>query len=274
MFVSIHFPLTTSKTHKHLVVYLPDDYYTTDKRYPVLYINDGQNAFFDQQSYAGISWGFEEYVKKENIPVIMVAVPCIFDDEGRMNEYGPWPINQAMSYAHTQEPGKIIGGKGKAYIDDLINELVPYINRRFRTDDAHNAMIGSSMGGVITAYACLAHPEVFPYGAALSTAFWFYRDEFRQLILDTDVSRLKGFYFDFGGFEDANEEINHLYETSNHEIFDLLKDKIASLGFYYFEEATHNEESWRTRMAYFMPVVLGQKREAIEYVQDGVIRFR
>ena len=48
---------------KNIIVYLPDDYYQSEERYPVLYMNDGQNAFFDDQAYIGVSWGMEDYLK-------------------------------------------------------------------------------------------------------------------------------------------------------------------------------------------------------------------
>ena len=58
MFVSFCFPMKTLQREREIIVYLPDDYYQQNKDYPVLYIQDGQNAFFDYSSYCGISWGF------------------------------------------------------------------------------------------------------------------------------------------------------------------------------------------------------------------------
>lgn len=61
---------------KNIIVYLPDDYYQSEERYPVLYMNDGQNAFFDDQAYIGVSWGMEDYLKKSGLKVIVVAIPA------------------------------------------------------------------------------------------------------------------------------------------------------------------------------------------------------
>ena len=61
------------KRKRHIDIYVPDDYQSAKKRYPVLIINDGQNAFFDEQSYIGKSWGFLESVRELKLDVILVA---------------------------------------------------------------------------------------------------------------------------------------------------------------------------------------------------------
>ena len=110
MFVSFCFPMKTLQREREIIVYLPDDYYQQNKDYPVLYIQDGQNAFFDYSSYCGISWGFLEYVKQTGMEIILVAIPCNETGFKRMDEYGPWKINEALSYQETGQKGMIIGG--------------------------------------------------------------------------------------------------------------------------------------------------------------------
>ena len=161
MFVSFCFPMKTLQREREIIVYLPDDYYQQNKDYPVLYIQDGQNAFFDYSSYCGISWGFLEYVKQTGMEIILVAIPCNETGFKRMDEYGPWKINEALSYQETGQKGMIIGGEGKAYIDWLKDELKPYIDQRFRTQKENTGIVGSSMGAVISAYGALRYPDVF-----------------------------------------------------------------------------------------------------------------
>ena len=67
------------KRKRHIDIYVPDDYQSAKKRYPVLIINDGQNAFFDEQSYIGKSWGFLESVRELKLDVILVAIYCNFE---------------------------------------------------------------------------------------------------------------------------------------------------------------------------------------------------
>lgn len=114
-------------------------------------------------------------------------------------------------------------------------------------------IVGSSMGGVISAYAALAYPEVFKKCAALSTAFWFYMDEFAEVIESHDYSLDNRFYFDLGEFEGCGDDvIDEWYIESNNMIYSMLKDKMENLEYHYFEGAQHNESEWRKRVPMFM----------------------
>lgn len=258
MIVSFDYPMKQLKRMRYITVYLPDDYYQSQKRYPVLYIQDGQNAFFDKLSYSGVSWGFLDFVKQNQLDVIMVAIPCNFTGFKRMDEYGPWAINEELSYQETQIEGLIIGGEGKDYIDWLMYDLKPYIDRRFMTKVDDTGIVGSSMGGVISAYAFLSHPEVFQKCAALSTAFWFYMDEFKELIDYHEYDEDNRFYFDLGEFEGCgDEEIDQWYIESNDEIYEMLVDKIKNIEYRFFEDAKHNESEWRERLPIFMEFLYG-----------------
>lgn len=238
---------------RDIIIYLPDDYETTKKRYPVLYINDGQNAFIDEEAYCKKSWGFVDYVKEHHVDVIMVAIYCSSEPYGRECEYGPWLIDEDLSFHETKIPGFIIGGLGDEYVRWLISDLKPMIDQRFRTDPKDTAIVGSSMGGVIAAYASLAYPEVFNKCAALSTAYWFYENEFASLIEETDLKDIQCFYFDIGSDEGCGEdEVNEWYRQSNARILMQLQPKIENLHFSYIGSESHNEWAWAKRLGNFM----------------------
>lgn len=259
MLTSFRFPMKELKRDRKVTIYLPDDYYQSDKQYPVLYIQDGQNAYFDKLSFCGVSWGFLDYAQAMQLDIIMVAIPCHFADFKRMDEYGPWKISPELSFQETQVKGKIIGGEGQKYVEWMIHELKPYIDQRFTTDKADTAIVGSSMGGVIAAYAALEYPEVFCKCAALSTAFWFYMDEFAQIIDSHDYHELKRFYFDLGEFEGCGDAtIDEWYVECNNAIYAMLKDKVEHLEYHYFEGAQHNENEWRKRVPIFMEFFYGE----------------
>lgn len=259
MFVSFNFAMKTLNRSRDITVYLPDDYYDHDRQYPVLYIQDGQNAFFDHLSYSQESWGFLDYVEEVGLDIIMVAIPCNFEGFKRMDEYGPWPISEELSYQETQIEGMIIGGEGETYVRWLIDDLKPYIDHRFRTIQDDTAIVGSSMGGIIAAYASLKYPHVFRKCAALSTAFWFYMNEFKDIVYSHTYDEDFMFYFDLGEFEGCgDEDIDELYIVTNDEIFSLLEDKIEKLEYHYFEGATHNEGQWRKRVPIFMDFLYGE----------------
>lgn len=143
-------------------IYLPPSYSSSNKKYPVLYMHDGQNVFDESTSFAG-EWGVDETLdsisgrKKE---IIVVAI-----DHGgakRVNEYCPYDM---------QKFGK---GEGDQYVDFLIKTLKPFIDKNYRTEkDKQNTFIaGSSMGGLISMYAVLKYPKVFGGAGIFSPAFW------------------------------------------------------------------------------------------------------
>ena len=168
------------KRTRKIDIYVPDDYQTSKKRYPVLIINDGQNAFFDEQSYIGKSWGFLQAVKQLNIDVILVAIYCNFELLKREDEYGPWIMNQDLSREYGTH--RLVGGEGNAYVTFLTTQLKPYLDQNFPTKIDDYGIVGSSMGALISFYAFLKYPTIFKKCAILSTAFWIYEEEFVNLL--------------------------------------------------------------------------------------------
>lgn len=150
-------------SHK-IWVYLPPNYQESKKKYPVIYMHDGQNLFDDKTSYIG-EWKVDETLNrlyhKTGKGFIVVGIEN--GGKERVNEYTPWPHE------------KYGGGKGKEYIHFIVNELKPYIDANYRTKSKqkHTGLIGSSLGGLISYYGGLTYPDVFGNIGALSTSFWF-----------------------------------------------------------------------------------------------------
>lgn len=253
MFIEKNFYMRALKRMRRITIYLPDDYKTSNKHYPVLYINDGQNAFFDEESFMKVSWGFYDYVKSKNLDIIMVAIPCNFKLHKREDEYGPWPINKDILLMEYGDDSLEIGGEGDKYLQFIIKQLKPYIDKYFPTDKEDCAMVGSSMGGIITSYAGIKYSHIFKKTASLSSAYWFYIDEFCHLIDESDFSLVECFYLDLGGNEgNGNDEISQLYFESNEIIYNKLIEKSDKIKGYFFEDACHNEQQWRQRVPIFM----------------------
>jgi len=153
--------------NRRIWIYLPPNYEESDEHYPVLYAHDGQNCFDATTAFAG-EWEMDETLNRlaeeEDFNLIVVAI-----DNGqgrRFDEYSPW-INPQYG-----------GGEGAAYIDFIIETLKPHIDSTFRTmpEAEHTALMGSSMGGLISHYGALAHPDVFGKSGVLSPAFWVVND--------------------------------------------------------------------------------------------------
>ena len=144
-------------------IYLPPDYAASAKRYPVLYMHDGQNLFDASTSFAG-EWGVDETLDSLAALGAGGAIVVGIDNgrQRRFDEYSPW---------RTPQYG---GGEGDAYVDFLVKTLKPYIDRHYRTyrDRPHTGVAGSSMGGLISLYAALKYPDVFGRVGVFSPALW------------------------------------------------------------------------------------------------------
>ena len=250
--------ITPFNREREIIVCLPDDYQCSGKKYPVLYFNDGQEAFIDEEAFIKKSWGLHDFVINNKMDVIIVGICCNKDPNGRMNEYGPWIIDEDLCFYETQVKRLKIGGEGIAYVQWIIHELKPMIDALYPTNKDDTGIAGSSMGAVISAYASLAYPTVFKKCACLSTAFWFYENEFKHLIEHQNLDAIEAFYFDIGGDEGlGNAEENGWYRTSNAHMLALLQERIKPLYFNYIGQAKHNEWDWSKRVPIFMNFLFG-----------------
>lgn len=144
-------------------VYLPESYEKSNKHYPVLYMHDGQNLFDDATSYVG-EWGVDEALNQlaRSCGLEMIVVGIDHGDKLRMTELNPYD---------NERFGK---GEGDAYVDFLVNELKPRIDQKFRTlpGREHTAVMGSSMGGLISNHAINRHPQTFGIAGLFSPSYW------------------------------------------------------------------------------------------------------
>ena len=129
---------------RNTFVYLPDDWRSSGRRYPVVYMFDGHNLFFDSTATYGTCWGLKEYMDAHP-QAIIVAPECNHEGNARLEEYSPYDFVW-------QEYG--IKGRGKAYLDWMVQELKPLIDAKYPTlpDREHTAIGGSSMGGLMSLY--------------------------------------------------------------------------------------------------------------------------
>jgi predicted alpha/beta superfamily hydrolase len=149
-------------------IYLPPGYTTSDRRYPVLYVNDG-DEIFDPHGLVQANRICEDLIRGgEIVPIIMVAisVPAV-PDTVRFWEYAPWTRRFPFG------TGRILGGGGDAYVRAVRDTLKPEVDRRFRTlsDSTHTGMAGYSLGGLISAYAGLAYGGTFGLVGACSPSY-------------------------------------------------------------------------------------------------------
>ncbi|GAA4355427.1 alpha/beta hydrolase-fold protein [Hymenobacter saemangeumensis] len=156
-------------------IYLPAGYHQNKaRRYPVLYLHDGQNVFDEASSFSG-EWGVDEILDRLQARgkaaggCIVVAVDN--GGEFRLDEYIPWRSAALKDQTHQ-------GGQGDAYVDFLTLTLKPYVDARYRTrpEAASTGIAGSSLGGLISFYAALKYPRVYGRVGVFSPAFWVCQD--------------------------------------------------------------------------------------------------
>ena len=190
------FYITALNRYRKIWLYLPKDYNTSSKKYPVIYMHDGQNLFDRTTSFSG-EWKVDETLDslydKGDYSCIVVGI----DNGGskRIDEYSPW-INAEYG-----------GGEGSEYIDFIVAELKPFIDQNYRTksDPENTAMIGSSMGGLITFYGGIKYQNVFGLLGPLSSSYWFSISayDFAEAYDFTDASQK--IYMIAGGKEGGNQ---------------------------------------------------------------------
>jgi predicted alpha/beta superfamily hydrolase len=225
---------------RDVTVYLPAGYDDRDdRRYPVLYMQDGQNLFEADRAYIpGQHWKLKEAAdaaigERTAAPMIIVGVDHA--GAGRADEYTP-----------VKDPKHNSGGHADDYTRMLVEELKPLIDERFRTlpDSANTAIAGSSLGGLLTLHAVLNHRDIFGRAAAMSPSVWWGDRAVLRTVeqFDGPPPRL---WADIGGRE-GMEALNDAR---------TLRDRIAGKqwgeeAFRYFEDrrADHSERAWEKRV--------------------------
>ena len=231
----------TESSHD-VIVYLPPDYNETERRYAVLYLHDGQNLFDPATAFAGNDWGLdalaEALIQTGQIqPLVIVGIYNA--GEKRIAEY-----------THVRDRrGR--GGRAKAYARFLIEDLKPFIDSEYRTltGRANTGLGGSSLGGLVTMYLGLHHPDVFGKLIVMSPSVWWAN----RAIL-REVRKLRGrlaekIWLDIGTCEGQNPALS---VKNAEDLAAALVSKGWQPGqdFKFVEDpgAGHNEKAWGHRM--------------------------
>ncbi len=214
---------------RRIWIYLPEDYKKGKKRYPVIYMNDGQNLFDDYTSFNG-EWGIDEcldsLIKKGKPASIIIGIE---NGAKRINEYNPYD---------NADYGK---GEGEEYVQFLTETLKPFIDKHYRTlSSKENTIIaGSSLGALISYYAMLRYPGIYGKGGMFSPAFWIAP----KIINLTDSVGFKlnnQFFFIAGELEDGSVIKNMK------ELADKLGENSDALIYMVTDpKGRHNEQNWR-----------------------------
>ncbi len=213
---------------RDLLVWLPASYSASQRSYPVIYMQDGQNLFDRATSFAGVEWGVDEAMTQlgdEGQEAIIVGLP---NTAQRTQEYNPFP--------------HFWNGKGDAYLAFLTDTVKPVIERDFRvlTGREQTGIIGSSLGGLISLYAFFARPEVFGFAGAMSPALWPGRGAIYDFVHRQPFQPGK-LYLDHGTREPSARRMKTLLLDKGYRLD-------ADLRYVVETDGEHNEAAWARRL--------------------------
>lgn len=236
------FRSTVLGTTRRVWVYLPPQHRAEPgRRFPVLYLQDGQNVFDGATAFlAGKEWGADETVERLSEegriePLVVVAV----DNGGE---------RRAFEYLPTRDPRVGDGGGADLYGRMLVEELKPWVDARYRTRAGREdtGIAGSSFGGIASLYLGLSHPDVFGKIAAISTSVWVDDRHIVRFVDALPVRPETRIWIDIGTREggtaltDARALRDALVRRGWREGVDLRHDEA--------EGATHDEVAWAKRL--------------------------
>ena len=239
-------PINAFQQKRRIQVYLPQSYQLSQKKYPVLYMHDGQNVFRNDDAIGGISLELEKYLDEKGLDVIVVAIDQ--NSSERKNEYCPWE-NGAYSQKFLRADSPSFGGKGKQYLEFIVEELKPYIDEKYRTIKNHTAMAGISMGSLISLYAACHYPKVFTDLILFSSAFYANQEKIEELVEKADLSKISSLYMDCGtGEAGIGTSTSREFLASNNSVYELLRSKVPAVNFNVLEGEQHNYRSFQKRI--------------------------
>ena len=252
MVVKHDFTYTPNGKNRPLHIYLPDDYYSTDARYPVMYFFDGHNLFFNEDATYGKSWGLKEFLDTWSKDMIIVGIECGREGEERLSEYLPYGVYRG--YFSKFEP------KGQETMDWIVNEVKPAVDRVYRTIPFRECtgIAGSSMGGLMALYAVVHYNRWFSKAGCVSSAIGFCM---RPLMYDLRKNKLSPdtrVYLSWGtreahGIKDPEQDdrSSKTY-TWNKKVADHLRSGKATVYMHCQVGGGHCEADWEKLVPTFM----------------------
>ena len=224
--------INTLKRSRKVWVYLPDGYEEKgDKRYPVIYMHDGQNLFYDELTAFGAAWHvdkvLDEICSTTGNTCIVVGVEC--DPERRLSEYSPWKA-----------------GEGAQYGEWFANGLKAHVDAHYNTDPSREAtaVAGSSMGGLISCYLGLKYQQIFETMGLFSTYTQFNQSAFDRFVRAIPQTAPQHAFVYCGGKEFGNAKTDRRMVRDSEKLYKSLVKRNVSCELVLNSDLPHYETAW------------------------------
>lgn len=231
-------------------VYLPTMYDSQPRRrFPVLYMFDGHNLFFNEDATYGKSWGLADYLDYTDTPLIVAAVECnTSPDNSRLSEYSPFDFYDPMLR-------RTFAGRGKTTLNWYVKSFKPMIDRQFRTlkGQKHTFIGGSSMGGLMSLYAVSKYNHTFSRAMAMSPSLWVEGQQLADLIETVNIRPRTVVYMDYG-----SEEFRDFDVTAPNwcRVTGALFTRGVCLNARIAPGGNHSEASWQKQLPIAIPTLM------------------
>jgi len=232
------------RNQRDIVVYVPPDYdQQPERRYPVLYMHDGQNLFDAATAFNGQDWHVAQtadYAISTGLVEPLIVVGLYNTGKTRLREYTP-----------TSVP-RLGGGRADRYAKFLIEEVKPVVDRDYRTkqEASQTGLAGSSLGGLVSIYLGLKFSNVFSKIAALSPSVWWNQRVIVRFAQAAPVERRPRIWLDIGTRE--GPRIVDDVEKFRDVLLSKGWQNDRDLHYERVEGAEHNEAAWAARVGPFL----------------------
>lgn len=241
---SFDIEITQLQSTRTVWVGLPNGYPKMGKRYPVIYLQDGQDLFYDKLAYDNaplrIDRIMEELDQAYGFQAIVIGVES---SRKRSDEYSPWQTTAKF----VRESEGDVGGKGAEYAEFFANDLKNCVDKKYHTDASANAtaVAGKSLGAFISVYIGLKYPDKFGHVGSFSIPCGFAPTQFYGFVNKVPLNSAVAVDVYCGAKEgNGNKELDKDYVESSLQLYKKLHDKKIKSELHFISEGTHTAEYW------------------------------
>ncbi|MDR2134148.1 MAG: alpha/beta hydrolase [Treponema sp.] len=234
-------------------VMTPDGYEEGDRLYPVLYMNDGQDLFRDEDSFTGHSIRYADYYRDYSkfVPqVIIVGIDCPPTNRERSIQYTPYTKQFVIPEWSSYEPE--VAGTGRQYLEWMVNELKPWIDEKYRTrkQGAYTGIGGFSSGTIVSTYAVLSYPGAFSRLLCISGSFYNWMDCLDKTLEQANLDHIRYIYLDVSTNEQGRLTTAEQFLEGTKMMYERFTDcgfDETQLKYRLLKGLTHTQGGWRLR---------------------------